>query len=122
MIYLASPYSAPNKGLVQIRFDAVEQQTALLLKNRMSVYSPIVHCHALADKYDLPTDAKFWQNYNYDMVERVDALWILTIDGWFTSLGVQGEVDHAFACGIPVFTNNPGELTTQQIEADGWPQ
>lgn len=111
MIYLASPYSNPDPLIVQTRFLLVEQCTAELIKQGLFVWSPIVHCHEMARKYNLPTDAEFWQGYNFDFIRRADAVYVLNIPGWDKSVGVGMEMRLANAGLIPVkFVTHEGVL------------
>lgn len=91
MIYLASPYSHPDPLIRKTRFLLAQQCVAMMLSKRKFVYSPIVHCHEIATKYDLPSDFEFWRDYNFDMLRRADALRVLKISGWDTSEGVLAE-------------------------------
>lgn len=102
MIYLASPYSSPDPLIMKTRFLLAEQVTAKLLSQEIWVYSPIVHCHELAQKFNLPTDFAYWQSYNFDMLRRADALYILSIPGWYESKGVKAEFDLAALMGLPI--------------------
>lgn len=111
MIYLASPYSNPDPLIVRNRFLLVEQATAELIKQKLFVWSPIVHCHELATKFGLPTDAAFWAEYNFDFIRRSDAVFVLKIPGWDESKGVKMEISLANAAFIPLqFVNENGEL------------
>ena len=102
MIYLASPYSHKNKAVEELRYRYTEAHVAMLLANGNMIYSPIVHCHHLATNHTLPTDAKFWQRYNYHMIELADELHVLKLGGWDSSVGVAGEIAKAKEIGIPV--------------------
>ena len=102
MIYLASPYSSDRA----LNFKLVEQATATMLQQGHLIFSPIVHCHEIAEKYSLPTDYKFWEAYATGMLTRANELWVLQIPGWRESLGVQSEIIHARRCQIPVYTVN----------------
>lgn len=93
--YLASPYTHPDPAVMQQRFEAAEAKTAELTALGMVVYSPIVHFHALALKYKLPTKFEFWRDINYAMLDAADGLFVLTIDGWQESTGVMAEIDFA---------------------------
>lgn len=104
MIYLASPYSHPSRNIQEARFEGVERMTALLMDRGLFVYSPIVHCHVLALKYSMPTDAGYWKAYNFNTLRRCDALYILTLDGWQQSKGVEMELWFAKQCGLPCHT------------------
>jgi hypothetical protein len=104
MIYVASPYSNDHHSVMEDRFLEAEKFVARALLLGLHVYSPIVHCHQLACKYDLPKDAKFWEKYNHDLLERSDAVIVLRIDGWEDSKGVSAEMSHARDRGIKIIT------------------
>lgn len=95
MIYLASPYSHPDPLIMRTRFLLAEQCCARLLQSRHFVYSPIVHCHELSQRYSLPTNFEFWRDYNFDMLRRADEFRVLRISGWDQSVGVRAEIEMA---------------------------
>lgn len=88
MIYLASPYSHPEESERTRRYDLTVTAMALFLKREEKIYSPIVHCHVAAMRFDLPLDYEFWLKYNTHFLERCDSLYVLCIDGWLDSKGV----------------------------------
>jgi hypothetical protein len=102
MIYLASPYSHPDPAIVELRFRQAARFTADRIRAGYAIYSPIVHCHQLAQTYDLPTDFAFWQTYNEALLRQSLALWVLMLDGWQTSRGVTGERDFALRHNIRI--------------------
>jgi hypothetical protein len=99
-LYLASPYSHKDPQVVNTRFLLAERVTAELLKTERFVYSPIVHCHEIARKFNLPTDAAFWMNYNKAMLAEASDLLILCLPGWQESVGVNMEIDFAKSFGM----------------------
>ncbi len=101
-IYLASPYTDPDPDVMQHRFEAAERVTAQMLKDGEAVYSPIVHCHELARRYDLPKDFDFWEKYNFRMLAVSCEVAVLRLDGWAESKGVGHEISIATRIGIPV--------------------
>jgi Domain of unknown function (DUF1937) len=116
-IYLASPYSHVDKAVRLKRFEAVERATAWLLNRRIWTFSPIVHCHNLAQVYGLPTDAEFWHAFNAAMLERSQALWILGIEGWQDSRGIMLEADLANQLKLPIKFMSPENNTSFTIGA-----
>src|ERR1700733_6258733 len=76
--YLAGPYSGNED------YNHSEHERALfaLLKAEVWTYSPIVHCHALAHKYKLPTNAAFWQQYNEVMIQNSFGLIVYELPNW----------------------------------------
>jgi hypothetical protein len=101
-IYLASPYSHPAPKVRHLRYLEAMRAVAGHLSRREWVYSPIVHCHTLAQFYKLPTDAEFWHDYNVAMLDRAYELRILTLEGWQDSAGVAGEIAYAADHFIPI--------------------
>ena len=101
-IYVASPYSHPNSLVMHSRFEKVEKFVAGMLKNEEVVYSPIVHCHELARKYEFPTRFEYWQKINRGMLSGASKLVVYCMKGWSTSAGVRAEIEFAKQCGIPV--------------------
>lgn len=94
MIYIASPYSSPERGVMEHRLLLVEEYTASLLKQKILCFSPIVHCHEMAKRHKLPTDFAFWKWYNYSMMDIASDLHVLILPGWEDSVGVAGEITY----------------------------
>ena len=107
MIYLASPYSHPDPAVREARFEAVCRVAARLIKRGYIVFSPIAHSHPMV-RYGLPDDWKFWSQQDRRFLEACDELWVLTLDGWQQSIGIQAEVAIARELGKPVRWISPG--------------
>jgi len=90
--YLASPYSDPSEIVRELRYRAVESAVVARLHEGVHVYSPIVHCHPLAVRYDLPKDAKFWMEYNKAMIRLAWEFEVLRLPGWEESVGIKSEI------------------------------
>lgn len=101
-LYLASPYSGSPEER-QSRFEAVCEAAARLLNDRIWVYSPIAHCHSIADIANLPFDYEFWQHYNRAMIEASQGLAWMMLDGWRQSKGLAAERAYARKIGKPVY-------------------
>ena len=97
MIYIASPYSHKDQNIVEQRYEAVKEFTGVLLKERLCAFSPIVYAHELAKLYDLPTDAAYWNEFNMNILRRCEEMYLLQLDGWEESIGVNDEL---VACKI----------------------
>lgn len=110
MIYLASQYSHPDALIRHTRYLLVEEVTALLIKQGLIVYSPIVHCHEMAKRHNFPTDAKFWEHYNNSFIRHCTSVLVLVSPDLHTSKGVMAEIDFAKHCHIPIhFIDRNGE-------------
>lgn len=101
VICVASPYSGTPDEM-KGRFVSVERYVATMIKSGNVAFSPIVHCHEMAFRHDMPTDFEFWQYYCLGMLSAMDEMRVLMLPGWGQSKGVSGEIAAALDWGIPV--------------------
>lgn len=94
MIYLAQPYSSPDREVRQSRFLKGMAVASLLLSQGKHVYSPITHWHVASETFSLPGDFAFWQEHNFYMLDRSSAIYCLLLEGWPASKGLRGELEH----------------------------
>lgn len=102
LIYVGSPYTHLDKGVMQNRHDQVLDITADLLNQGFHVISPIVHCHPLSIKHNMRGDFEFWKKYNFALLSKCDILLVVPIDGWKESVGLKAEIEFAQDNGISV--------------------
>lgn len=102
MIYVASPYSSPDKELENTRYRQVVDFCYHALTQGMYVYSPIVHWHPVSRVHNLPGDAVYWDRINMQMLRRAEQLCVLLLPGWDQSRGVARELSIAETLHIPV--------------------
>jgi len=95
MIYLAIPYTHEDPAVMDYRAEVADRCTALLTRIGYEVYSPISSWHHIAKKYELPTDYAYWKRLNDNILSICDRLWVIKLDGWEKSKGVQHEIDTA---------------------------
>lgn len=101
MIYLASPYSHPDRLVRERRFRETCRAAAELLSAGQAVFAPIVHGHPLVN-HGVPTDWPFWEQFDRDHLQRCDEVVVLMLDGWRESAGVAAEIRIAGELGKPV--------------------
>ena len=101
MIYLCSPYTHADPGVVEQRFDAACRAAAMLIWQGKTVFSPIAHSHPIC-RFGLPGDWEFWGRHDLEHLAVCDEVVVLKLDGWRESRGVQAEVAQARALGKPV--------------------
>lgn len=106
-IYLASPYSHPDKKIMNQRYETIIIVTGKLMERGLHVYSSIVHCHPLAVRFDLPRDHDYWDDYNAKMLKNASMLMIVELDGWQDSKGITSEIALASEYNIPVVNFEP---------------
>lgn len=102
MIYLASPYSHIDPTVREQRYqEAFNAVGHFIFTANLPVFSPIVYCHKLAIEHSAGTDAATWERFNFAMLSRAQALYILCLPGYEYSIGVQKEINFAKDLRIP---------------------
>ena len=102
MIYVASPYSDPEYKRRVVRARKVQQFCAHLFNQGEHPFSPIAHWHDIACLFDMRTDARHFEAYNYDMFKRCDKMYVLMSTGSTKSLGLNMEIEWARRLGKPI--------------------
>ena len=102
-IYLASPYSSPDRVVRDYRHRITLQFTSAQLKRGRAIFSPIVNGVALTENGSQLWDFVHWQDYDLSFLcHWASELWVLCLDGWKDSIGVQQEIRVAQSLGLPV--------------------
>lgn len=115
MIYLASPYSNPSPEVRSMRFRAACLATGNLIKRGHLVFSPIAHTHPVREISGLGGSFADWERYDENIINRCDGIFVLCIEGWEESVGVQAEIVIASKLPSPI----PVEyLTPESVELD----
>lgn len=99
VMYLASPYTHPNKEIMHLRYLATRETTAELLRDGKPVYSPIVHCHSMTVAHGLSPDIEFWEDYDFAMIAALPIFAVLELPGWSSSKGIKAEIAFADSLG-----------------------
>ena len=107
MIYMATPYSHPDKAVMTARYNKVNKVCAKLLASGQYVYSPITHNHPLAELEALPRGWEFWKGFDKRMLMCCSRVVVLRQEGWEQSTGVQAEINLALEMGLPVEYMDP---------------
>lgn len=102
-IYLASPYSHPD-GKVRIdRFHAACKAAAKLIEQGHIVFSPVAHSHPIADYLNNHNDGDYWLRQDLGFLDSwADEMWVLRIEGWKGSKGIEKEMEYAKRIGIEI--------------------
>lgn len=90
--YLATPYAYKTAYMRDLRAKAALRITGFLMKNRLYVFSPIVHNHKLKQSGAL----KDWthgdmMNYDLPFMAVASVLIVGTLPGWEQSMGIKQE-------------------------------
>ena len=100
-IYLASPYSG-NNFEQELRYQHALYTVYYLSTHAFPIYSPIVHYHEAAKLYEMPKDSYHWALINSIMLGAAGEVWVLMLNGWEQSVGVESERNLAINLGKPV--------------------
>lgn len=103
-IYLACPYSHPDREVRQKRAGFATYVAAHLMKNKFIVFSPITHGHALGNFMSDGTHTwSFWKPHCQSFLNRwADALYVLALPEWEASIGVEAEISLARFLSLPI--------------------
>jgi len=77
------------------RFNKVSYVAGDLMKQGYCVISPITHSHTIAELQDMPKDWGFWKSQDLTLLSKCDILYVLQLDGWKESIGVNAEIEYA---------------------------
>lgn len=94
-IYLASPYSNPSEITKELRYREISKIAATLVCKGEVIFCPISMSHSFSKWGHTPTSWEFWENQDLPFLELATELWIVTMDGWETSVGVMAEFEYA---------------------------
>ena len=102
LIFLSSPYSHPDKRVVELRCLETTKYVAEQVSIGNTMFSPIIYGHELLKHKDMPSDWEFWKNFCVSFMSRCSEVWVLQLDGWEESNGVKSEIEIAKELNIPV--------------------
>lgn len=102
LVYLACPYSHPDRAVRVTRFEAVNKAASKLMSQGLKIFSPISHTHPIAEAGDLPLGWDYWHEYDHAFLSASNKLIVLMLDGWKESTGVNGEIQIAEQLGIEI--------------------
>lgn len=94
MIYLASPYTYDNPEVERERFIKACQVAGIMIRQGYHVFSPIAHTHSIREAVSLPDNFAFYRDLNLHMIDFCSGFFVLQMDGWMSSVGVQAELDY----------------------------
>jgi len=124
-IYLACPYSTDDDNLRQERVNIVTEISAKLINLGHIIFSPISYGQLMVDCIPSLKDREetFWWKLDFTFLRMCSKVWVLTLEGWKESRGVQKEIQLAKDLKIPIvylsITDNLGlQFGTNPKEED----
>jgi len=108
VVYLSIPYS----GKETASFNTANEIAWWAIKAGCVPYSPITHSHPIATQCasDEENCWEVWGPIDKEMIGRCDELWVIILDGWEESVGVQQEIKWAWGMGKKVRYLDPRSL------------
>lgn len=99
--YLAAPYRHEDPKVLSFRLAAVTYTAYEMIRKGRMVFSPLTHNMPI-DRIGFHGDWSVWKTYDRLMLERCDALTVLTLPGWEESKGVRAEIRWAEELNMPI--------------------
>lgn len=122
--YLVSPYSYGGESSYEHRLSNYKmacRQAWLLFGMGINIYSPIVHHHNIqaVETMDEMTTAD-WMQYDLPYLDVAEKIYVLCLEGYEESPGVQAEIAYAKDTGkyIEYLTPTPYVLYGEDISYD----
>jgi hypothetical protein len=112
LIYIASPYSHKDQTIMDIREEMITAIAAGLTERYgYSMFLPITQSAAMA-RFNPNLDGAFdaWKSIDeFTISDKADEVWVIMLDGWRESVGVQAEIVCADKHNVPVKFYDPYE-------------
>ena len=106
LIYLACPFRHADVNVQKKRCAAAHYTAARLSSQNFYVFSPLTHNEILMDLVpELP--GEHWMQFDLAILAACKQLFVLKLEGWKESKGVQREIAFAKAHGMPIVEIDP---------------
>lgn len=92
--YIASPYSHPSSAVRERRFQDVAKFAAYMVRKGSTIFCPITHSHPIQE-HGTPGGWEFWKEIDETAIDNCRILYVLCIEGWNESEGVEAEIEYA---------------------------
>ena len=110
LIYLASPYTHPDRAVEDDRFDQVVHIAGRLIEQGFHIFCPIAMCHPIARMARLDTKFDYWREFDQKCLNACGELWVTQLSGWQVSAGIHAEIEIMNTLGKPIYLLDPGTL------------
>lgn len=106
-LFLSTPYSKYPRG-IEAAFHMACEARAIFVREKIPVFSPIVHSHPVAVMCGLdPLDHSIWLPDNTPMLDTAGALIVWQAESWKQSYGIKVEIEHFTKARKPVIHCHP---------------
>lgn len=104
MIFLSCPYSSELPTKPSERVDDYLIVDTLLMRqgiHTVGALHKLFNQKILGDE-EMDVTWEYWKEYTYELMDSCHELYVLCVDGWKTSKGVQDEIEHAQSNDQPI--------------------
>ena len=100
LVYLAQPYSSSPAAA----YDCALALTAreVLYDSNITLVSPIILFHEVAERYALPGHFKFWFPHNLALLSVCSEIRVICATGLYESIGCAVEIEFASHLKLPI--------------------
>jgi hypothetical protein len=102
IVYLATPYTSKDSAVKEERVRKVNEVAAKLINKGEIIFSPISMAHPIAVVGGLPGNWEFWDEFDRAYLNCCCKMYVLMLDGWEESTGVQAEIKIAEEFGLEI--------------------
>jgi len=102
LIYLATPYTHKDEKVMWHRERAVTIFAGYLTLKGIANYSPITQEFAVRQFVEMPYKWDFWREIDLTFIDHCDEVYVLCLEGFEESVGVNAEVSYAIDSHKPV--------------------
>jgi hypothetical protein len=106
LIYLACPFNHMDPSTRERRSHAAGRFASKLMRDGMMIFCPLSH-HVSILQYGLPVGWDYWEKFNTEFLKKCDKLYVLKLEGWKDSVGVQAEIRLARKLNLPIEYHEP---------------
>lgn len=101
LIYVSCAFGQDDPHVREKRIDLVSRFCAEKMREGIIVFCPLIHNYYIL-RYGLPIGWSYWEKFNTQLLKRCDRLFVLKLEGWERSEGIQAEVTLARKFNIPI--------------------
>ncbi|WP_352651744.1 DUF1937 family protein [Mesorhizobium sp. M0659] len=105
IVYLACPYTDPDRQVRELRFRSATEAAAALISQGRIVFSPITMTHPIdvvLSKEAGTLGSDFWVSFDEAFMNACSEIVLLQIGGWRESKGIAREIDHFYRRQKPI--------------------
>lgn len=114
LIYVACAFDGPTSTIRQHRIEVASKFCAHKMRQGVIVFCPLVHNYQIL-KYGLPIGWDYWEKFNSQLLQKCDRLFVLKIEGWEHSTGIQAEISLAREFLIPIEYHDIDDFSRESL-------